>query len=131
MRLSNFAASEGIDAAIGDLLDNGYIRIYNGTIPGTVDTAVSSQTMLVEARWASAAFASAVNGSCITSTINSASAAATGNATWFRLLRNVGTTAIADGSVGTAGADMNLNSVSITANVLVTFNAAIFTLPKV
>ena len=35
--------------AIGSALDNGFIRIYDGSQPADADTAVSGQTLLAEA----------------------------------------------------------------------------------
>ena len=129
LRISNDAASKGVDAAVGDRLDNGYLRIYNGTIPGTANTAVSTQVMLAELRWSTAAFASAVDGVIITSGLT-ASAVATGSATWFRVLQSDASSVICDGSVGTAGSDMNLNSITFTSGVLVEMHSATFTLLK-
>jgi hypothetical protein len=119
---SNAAVTAAADA-VCDLLDNGYLRIYNGSQPANADTAVTTQTLLAELRWNATAFGAASNGVAVANSITAdASADATGTATWFRALKSDGTTAVFDGSVGTASADLILNSTGITAgaNVAVT-----------
>jgi hypothetical protein len=119
---SNAAVTAAADA-VCDLLDNGYLRLYDGAQPANADTAVTTQTLLAELRWNATAFGAASNGVAVANSITSdASADATGTATWFRALKSDGTTAVFDGSVGTASADLILNSTGITAgaNVAVT-----------
>ena len=119
---SNAAVNAAADA-VCDLLDNGYLRLYDGAQPANADTAVTTQTLLAELRWNATAFGAASNGVAVANSITSdASADATGTATWFRALKSDGTTAVFDGSVGTASADLILNSTAITAgaNVSVT-----------
>ena len=90
------------------------LRIYNGTRPANANTAITSQTMLVELTCNATAFAAAASGGVLTANaISSGTAAATGTASWFRLWQSNGTTAIMDGDVSTAGADLNLNNTSI------------------
>lgn len=36
--------------AVGDALNNGYIRIYDGSQPANADTAVGAQVLLAELR---------------------------------------------------------------------------------
>lgn len=90
------------------------LRIYNGTRPANANTAITSQTMLVELTCNATAFAAAASGGVLTANaISNGTAAATGTASWFRLWQSNGTTAIMDGDVSTAGADVNLNNTSI------------------
>ena len=90
------------------------LRIYNGTRPANANTAITSQTMLVELTCNATAFAAAASGGVLTANaISNGTAAATGTASWFRLWQSNGTTAIMDGDVSTAGADLNLNNTSI------------------
>lgn len=105
------------------LANSGYLRIYDGTQPITADTAIGSQVLLAELRWNATAFAAGVLGVATANAITAdASANATGTATWFRSLKSDGTTVIWDGSVGTSGCDLNINTVAIVAasNVAVT-----------
>lgn len=130
-RLSNEAASAAADAVTA-FLPNGYLRIYDGTQPETVNTAITTQMLLAELRYnAGAAFHSAVDGVAEAYTITGdASAKATGTASWFRALKSDGTTAAFDGSVGTSGADLNLDRTSIVATGTVDVIRHSYTQPK-
>lgn len=93
---------------------SGRLRIYNGTRPANVGTAITSQTMLAELTCNATAFAAAASGGVLTANaISNGTAAATGTASWFRLFQSNGTTAIMDGDVSTSGSDLNLNNTSI------------------
>lgn len=89
------------------------LRIYDGTRPATGGTAT---TLLAELT-CNATFAPAASGGVLTlnAITQDSSANATGTATWFRIVKSDGTTFVMDGSVGTSGADLNLNSTSITS----------------
>lgn len=108
--------------ALGTDLNSGVIRLYNGTQPVGANTALSGNTLLSTLTFGSTAFgtptASGSDGSkTVTMTANSitsdTSAAATGTATFFRCWETGATTAILDGTVGTSGCDLNLNTASI------------------
>jgi hypothetical protein len=120
---SNAAVTAAADA-VCDLLDNGYLRIYDGSQPANADTAVTTQTLLAELRWNATAFGAASNGVATANSLTAdTSADATGTASWFRALKSDGTTAVFDGSVGTASADLILNSTSIVAGANVAITA--------
>ena len=103
-----------LDALTTRVGTSGRLRIYNGTRPANVGTAITSQTMLAELTCNATAFAAAASGGVLTANaISNGTAAATGTASWFRLFQSNGTTAIMDGDVSTAGADLNLNNTSI------------------
>ncbi|MEK9722830.1 MAG: hypothetical protein VW405_05010 [Rhodospirillaceae bacterium] len=124
---SNTAVNAAADA-VCPLLNNGYLRIYDGTQPATADTAISTQTLLAELRWNATAFGSASSGVSTANSITADSSAdATGTATWFRALESDGSTVVFDGSVSTSGADLNLNSVSITAGSAVSVTSFTYT----
>lgn len=119
---TNLAASTAQDA-VSVLLNTGYIRIYDGAQPATGDTAITSQVLLAELRFASTAFGAASLGVATAGTITGdASANATGTASWFRTFKSDGTTAVYDGSVGMATADMILASTSIVAGTSVSLS---------
>lgn len=104
-------------------LNNGYLRIYDGTQAATADTALGAQVLLAELRFNATAAPATSNGLITFNAITAdASANATGTATWYRALNVDGTTVVMDGSVGTATSNLVLNSVSIviTGNVAVT-----------
>ncbi len=87
------------------------LRLYNGTRPATGGAATTLLAELV----CNATFAPSATGGTLTlnAIANDAAANATGDATWFRLVKADGTTHVIDGSVGTSGADINMNTVSI------------------
>ena len=121
-KLSNTAANAAADAACV-LLNNGFLRIYDGTQAADANTALSGQQLLAELTFGATAFGASVAGVATANAIAAdASANATGTASWFRALKTDGTTVVFDGSVGTSGANLNLNSVAISsgANVAVT-----------
>lgn len=116
---TNATASAACDA-FAALLNTGYLRIYSGTQPATADTALSGNTLLAELRYGNPAFGSAANGVATANAITQDSGAdATGTATFFRALKSDGTTVVFDGSVGTSGCDLNINSVAISAGAAV------------
>jgi hypothetical protein len=128
--LTNAVVSAEADV-IGDSLNNGYIRIYDGTQAATADTAVGAQVLLAELRFGADAFPAASNGVLTANAItDDASANATGTASWFRVLASDGTTVKFDGSVGTSSADMILNSVAISAGAAVSISSFTLTVQK-
>lgn len=130
LKLSNATVNAEADAHSA-LLNSGYLRIYDGTQPTNADTAIGAQVLLAELRFAATAFAAASAGVATANAITSDSSAnATGTATWYRTLKSDGTTVVSDGSVGTSGANLNLNSVAITAGAAVDCTAFVFTQPK-
>jgi hypothetical protein len=117
--------------AVGNALNTGYIRIYDGTQPANADTAVSTQTLLAELRFGADAFGAASNGTITANAITSDSSAnATGTASWARILASDGTTVWMDGSVGTSDANVILNTVSIVAGAVVSCSSLTFTVSK-
>jgi hypothetical protein len=114
---------------IGTKCNNGYIRIYSGSQPSDPDQAPGG-TLLATLRFANPAFGSPVNGQITANAITpDSSAAATGTATWARILQSDGTTVVMDVSVGTTGSNINLNSVDIKAGGQVAISAWVHTEP--
>jgi hypothetical protein len=109
---------------IGNALDNGYLRIYDGAQPANANTALGAQVLLAELRYNAAAFPAASAGSAAAAAITAdTSANASGTATWARSLASDGTTVVFDCEVGTSGADINFNSVGISAGANVSVSA--------
>jgi hypothetical protein len=130
LRESN-AAVNGKADYISDQLDNGYLRIYDGSRPATADTAVGAQVLLAELRFNATVAGAAVAGVLTFNALTAdASANATGTASWFRALSSDGTTAQFDGEVGTSGSDLNLNTTSIVSGAEVSISAFTYTQPK-
>jgi len=103
------AQLDQITTAVGT---SGKLRIYDGTRPATGGTV----TNLLAELPCSATFAPSASGGVLTvnAITTDASADATGTATWFRVVTSANAF-VMDGSVGTSGADCNLNSTSLTA----------------
>lgn len=130
LKMSNAAVNAEADALTA-LLNNGYIRIYDGAQPATADTAVGAQVLLAELRANATAAGAAVAGVLTFNSVTSDSSAnATGTAAWYRALKSDGTTAVMDGSVGTASADMIINSVAISSGAQVDVTSWTHTVPK-
>lgn len=129
-KLSNAAANAEADA-VSDLLDNGYLRIYDGTKAVSADTAIGAQVLLAELRYNATAAPAAVAGVLTFNAFTGDAAAnATGTASWFRALKADGTTAVYDGTVGTSGANWNVNSVSFVLGAPVDVTTFTFTAQK-
>lgn len=129
-QLSNAAVNAQGDAT-ATLLNNGYLRIYDGSKPATADTAVGAQVLLAELRFGATAFGATVAGVMTANAITADSSAnASGTASWFRALKSDGTTAILDGTAGTASANLILATTTITALQTVSCSAFTHTLNK-
>lgn len=116
--------------AIAVRLNNGYMRIYDGTRATNADTAIGAQVKLSELRFGATAFPAASGGSAAANAITSdTNAPATGTATWARFLESDGTTVVMDVEVGTSGANLNLNTTSIVAGATVSCTGYTLTLP--
>lgn len=90
------------------------LRIYNGTRPATGGAATTLLgTFTLGSPFAPAAAAGVLSPNLPADTTG----AAAGTATWFRIVKADGTTHVLDGSVGTSGADLNLNTTTISVGV--------------
>ena len=101
------------------------IRLYDGTQPANANTAISTQTLLVSLT-VSGSFGTDSNGTITLGSVTSGTAVASSTATFFRIVKSDGTTVVMDGSVGTSGADMNLNSTVISSGQTVAITAGTF-----
>jgi hypothetical protein len=129
-RLSNSARSAALASGLSAEFNTGYIRIYSGTRPATPDTALSGNTLLAELRHNATAFAAPSNGVATANAITQDSSAdATGTATFARFFKSDGTTVLMDVEVGTSGANLNLNTVSIVAGAAVQITSWTLTVP--
>lgn len=126
-KLTNLAVNTKVDV-LAALLNSGFLDIYDGSQPATADTAVGAQVKLARLTFNATAFGAGVAGVATANAITQDSAAdATGTASWFRALKSDGT-AVLDGSVGTSGANLNLNSVAIQIGAAVSVSS--FTLTE-
>jgi len=117
-----------LDAAF-NILNSGHLLIYDGTQPTDADTALGAQTLLADLTLNATAFAAAAAASKAANAITTdASANNTGTASWGTLVVTARTTTgTLDFSVGTSGANMNLNSVAISSGATVSCSAATIT----
>lgn len=100
------------------------LRLYNAPRPSTGGAAT---TLLAELT-CNTTFAPAAAGGVLTlNAITSGTAVATNTATWARLVKSDGTTFVADFSVGTSGAEINLNTTSIVTGATVSVTSATIT----
>jgi hypothetical protein len=111
-----------LDAAF-DVLDSGKLRIYDSTQPADADTALGAQALLADLALGADSFAAASSGSKAANAITQDSSAdATGTAAWGSLLTS-GNVRKLDYTVGTSGANLNLNSVGISSGAAVSVSS--------
>lgn len=124
--------------AIVDLVDadaaDGLVKIYDGSVPTDADTALSGNTLLVTIPFAVTAFGNATDNTAkATATANAldtgVTAVATGTASFFRVTDGADVV-IWQGAVGTSGAEINLNTVSIVTSGVVEITAMTFNVPE-
>jgi len=123
---SRNAMLDVITTAIGT---SAVMNLYAGVQPADVSAAVTAANAIVATPTfpSTNAFATATGGVITANTITSDSSAAGGTATWFSICKSTGAR-VADGSVGTSGADLNLNSTTITTGAAVAITAFTITL---
>ena len=102
--------------AITALLNSGTIKIYTGSQPAE-DGSITG-TLLATLTFGSTAFGASSGGTATANTITSGTAGNTGTAGYFALEESGGTV-VATGTCGTSGADLNLNSTSISSGATV------------
>ena len=137
--MANFRLATATRNALADALAalvdagaaGGTIKIYTATQPASANTAISDQTLLATLTMAATAFgAGAVLGVLTAAAITEDSEAdATGTAAWARIADSDGNT-IFDCDVGTVGATINLNTVSLVAGGPVSITSFTVTMPS-
>lgn len=133
LTLSNANRSAAANAVI-DSVDGGAaagkIRIYTASKPAGPDTAIGAQILLAEFTLADPAWAAAVNGvkDLDAAPVLATTGLAAGTAVWFRALDS-NNVACYDGTVGTSGVELNLNTTTISAGVDVEITSGTATMP--
>jgi hypothetical protein len=107
--------------AVCTLLNTGKMEILSGAQPAA-DAALTG-TLLATLTFGATAFGASSGGVATANAITAGTAAATNTAGYHALLESNGTTVVATGSVGTSGADLNFNSLSISAGASVSCSA--------
>lgn len=113
LKFSTAAKNAQLDAITTLVGNAGLLRIYDGAQPAGPGTAIGSQVKLIEFTCASPFAAGASGGVLTLGAISSTTALASGTAAWFRLLKSDGTTAVLDGTVGTSGCDLTIQSTTV------------------
>ncbi len=127
LQISDAAANAAVNA-LAALANGGSIKLYGGTQPTNANTALSGQTLIATLALSATAFGSAAGGVATANAITSATAVASATATFFRVLKSDGTTVVFDGTVGTSGCDLNMNSNVISSGATVAISSLTFTL---
>lgn len=107
--------------------NSGSLRIFSGTVPANIDAALGAAVLLATLPMSATAFGAASSGVATANAITSATAAASGTASFFRVLESDGTTGVYQGTVGTTGAELNLTTVSILAGGTVSVSSMTYT----
>ena len=117
-----------LDALIAQAGNGALLRIYDGTPPASANAALAGNTLLAELTCGTP-FAPAASGGVATANAisNDPSANATGTASFFRVYQSDGTTVVGQGSVGTSGQDLNLNTLSIVVGGPVAVSSLVWT----
>jgi hypothetical protein len=126
------AVADAMLTAFGTAQNAGTVRLYSGTMPTNVQTALSGNTILAEATLPNPAFitlgTSGNNRTYTAGTITGDTQAnASGTATFFRVFN--GATVIWQGTVGTTDADMIMAETDIIANGPVNISSMVVSLP--
>ena len=124
--ITNANRSRAADAVLVRA-NSGSLRIYSGTAPATIDAALGAAVLLATLPLSATAFGAASSGVATANAITSATAAASGTASFFRVLESDGTTGVYQGTVGTSGAELNLSTVSILAGGTVSVSSMTYT----
>lgn len=112
LQFSVLARNGRANAVTTEVGNAGLLRIYSGTIPATCADAATG-TKLTEQTCGSP-FAPGASGGVLSPTLPAdANALATNTAGYHRVYKADGTTCVIQGTVGTSGADLNLNTLSI------------------
>lgn len=121
----------------------GFLEIYAGTIPADADQSIGGATLLVRISnnntTTGLTFASTASAGAITKNLGetwSKAAAGTGTATFWRFVAAGDTGALStteariQGTIGLAGADLNVSSLSYTATTVYTIDSFALSLPS-
>jgi hypothetical protein len=130
------AAADAMLNAFGALCNNGTVRLYDGSIPADVRTALGAQNVLAQLTMPATAFptlGTSVNNRTLTAgTITDDSTADFGGtATFFRVFASAGNggAAVWQGTVGTADADMIMLDTLIVQGGVVSITSMVVSLP--
>jgi hypothetical protein len=111
----------------------GKLRIFEGTMPSSVNDSEPGSSLLVSLPLNATAFGAATSGTAVANAISNASITQTGTAAWFRLTQN-NLAGVIQGSVGLAsppsGADIEASSVDFVSGGIVSVTSLTLTVPS-
>lgn len=123
MNVAQNTASTQAATLVGAFTNSSVLRVYNGTIPATPETAISGQTLLVSATLPASSAFTQTNGVMTAAAITSPTISSTGTANFVRWVKSDGTTVIGDAYVGAAGGySAYANNTAVTAGNYITAN---------
>jgi len=115
--------------AVTAAMNGGFLKWYDGAQPATPDTPITTQVLLATNNLGFPAAGASVGGTATFNAIAAATIAASGVVAWFRIFASDGITAIADGTVGTSGCDINVNSVAFSSGALLSVTSLTLSQP--
>jgi hypothetical protein len=115
------------NAVVTEAGTNAVIKIYTGGQPAN-PAAAATGTVLAQLAGNATAFGTVSAGVITLSAVTAdTSADAAGTAGWFRVFKSNGTTAVIDGTAGTSGTDLILNTAAITLGGTVSITSGTIT----
>jgi hypothetical protein len=124
------AAASAMAAALNTYIGStAKIRIYDGSAPANASAAATGTTLATFTLDSPGFTESGGVLTLDTSPALTVAAAASGTATYFRVLQSAGTVTVLQGTVGTSGQQLNLNTTTITSGVNVTITSGTLTVP--
>lgn len=129
--MARFALARRNEALDGwrDNFANGRFRVYSGTRPTNADTALSGNTLLAELTFGAVAFAVSSGGVMTANAIASATAVASGTASFVRVFEADGTTPVCDLSVGVGSGEVQFPTLTFTSGVTVSLSSLTVSFP--
>lgn len=117
--------------ATARLFDGGQVRVYSGSVPANADAALGGATLLATLTFSNPSGAASSGGVFTASAIASGTCAATGTASFYRILKSDGTTVVSQGTVTATGGggDMTFPTVSFVANATISLSSHTYTRP--
>lgn len=122
--------NQALDQLTTSVGTSALLQVYAGVQPADASAAVTAANVVLASLTfpTTNAFGAAAAGVLTANAIGSVAAATGGTATWFSIVKSTGTRVI-DGSIGTSGADINLNSTTIVTGAQVAVSAFTVTIP--
>jgi hypothetical protein len=96
--------------AMAALCNSGFIKLYDGTMPASADTALSGNTLGATLTFGATAFQTAVSGTLVANAVTPGTAVASITPTFARVYRSDGITVVMDLSCGSSGANITIGA---------------------